>query len=281
MARDSTSIARADLRGLRVPALVDPGLRAGARVLLARAGRARVPRGDGAAGGRALRRARAPTTAGCRRSATRARTSSRRARAATRSPTRPCAASSRMIIGEERAVDELWAAAGGADAGAARGPAGPARLHDRPRRRRRATRACGAATRRRPRAAAAGLRRRARARARHRPARARRGRLPLARPQPDRGRPLVALARGRRDPASRPRPRRGRRPPCRSSRSGSTPRRAGAGYAKRGLRDLCRLLLDSTPVVTLFVRTDNLPAIRLYDSIGMQRVLSYRSILFP
>jgi ribosomal protein S18 acetylase RimI-like enzyme len=52
------------------------------------------------------------------------------------------------------------------------------------------------------------------------------------------------------------------------------------GYAKRGLRDLCRLLLESTPVVTLFVRTDNAPAIALYDSIGMQRVGSYRSVLF-
>jgi predicted GNAT family acetyltransferase len=59
------------------------------------------------------------------------------------------------------------------------------------------------------------------------------------------------------------------------------PEARGRGYAKRGLRDLIRLLLDSTPVVTLFVRTDNLPAIRLYDSIGMSHVLSYRSILFP
>ena len=52
------------------------------------------------------------------------------------------------------------------------------------------------------------------------------------------------------------------------------------GYGKRGMRDLCRLLLASTPVVTLFVRTDNLPAIRLYESIGMERVGSYRSVLF-
>jgi predicted GNAT family acetyltransferase len=55
----------------------------------------------------------------------------------------------------------------------------------------------------------------------------------------------------------------------------------GKGYAKRGLADLIRLLLESTPVVTLFVRSDNGPAIRLYDSVGMKRVLSYRSILFP
>jgi ribosomal protein S18 acetylase RimI-like enzyme len=32
-------------------------------------------------------------------------------------------------------------------------------------------------------------------------------------------------------------------------------------------------------VVTLFVRSDNEPAIRLYDSIGMRLVLRYRSVL--
>jgi len=52
------------------------------------------------------------------------------------------------------------------------------------------------------------------------------------------------------------------------------------GYGARGLRDLCRLLLRTTPSVTLFVRTDNAPAIRLYESIGMRRALTYRSILF-
>jgi GNAT superfamily N-acetyltransferase len=51
------------------------------------------------------------------------------------------------------------------------------------------------------------------------------------------------------------------------------------GYAARALCDLVRLLLERTPVVTLFVRTENVAAIRLYDSIGMERVLSYRSIL--
>jgi uncharacterized protein len=54
----------------------------------------------------------------------------------------------------------------------------------------------------------------------------------------------------------------------------------GEGYGKRGMRDLCRLLLESTPAVTLFVRTNNLPAIRLYESIGMDRAGSYRSVLF-
>jgi ribosomal protein S18 acetylase RimI-like enzyme len=51
------------------------------------------------------------------------------------------------------------------------------------------------------------------------------------------------------------------------------------GNGSRGLRDLVRLLLERTPVVTLFVRTDNAPAIGLYDAIGMERVLTYRSIL--
>jgi ribosomal protein S18 acetylase RimI-like enzyme len=52
------------------------------------------------------------------------------------------------------------------------------------------------------------------------------------------------------------------------------------GYALRGLRDLCRLLLATTPVVTLFVRSDNAPAIALYEALGMRKVLEYRSVLF-
>ncbi len=51
------------------------------------------------------------------------------------------------------------------------------------------------------------------------------------------------------------------------------------GFAGRALRDLILLLLERTPAVTLFVRRDNVPAIRLYESIGMERVLSYRSVL--
>jgi len=54
----------------------------------------------------------------------------------------------------------------------------------------------------------------------------------------------------------------------------------GHGYGRRGLSDLCRLLLETTPTVTLFVRRDNRPAIALYDAIGMRRVLEYRSVLF-
>jgi uncharacterized protein len=52
------------------------------------------------------------------------------------------------------------------------------------------------------------------------------------------------------------------------------------GYAKRGLADLCRLLLETTPAVCLFVRPENEPAIRLYDSLRMRRVGTYRSLIF-
>ena len=52
------------------------------------------------------------------------------------------------------------------------------------------------------------------------------------------------------------------------------------GYAQRGLADLCRLLLAQTPTVCLFVRPENTPALRLYDSIGMTRALTYRSLIF-
>ena len=52
-----------------------------------------------------------------------------------------------------------------------------------------------------------------------------------------------------------------------------------AGNAGRGLRDLIRLLLELVPTVCLFVRADNEAAIRLYDTIGMDHVLDYRSVL--
>jgi uncharacterized protein len=51
------------------------------------------------------------------------------------------------------------------------------------------------------------------------------------------------------------------------------------GYAKRAMRDLCRLLLERTPSVCLFVRPENAPAIALYRSIGMRHVLDYRSVI--
>jgi uncharacterized protein len=49
---------------------------------------------------------------------------------------------------------------------------------------------------------------------------------------------------------------------------------------QRGLRDLVRLLLERVPRVCLFVRADNPAAIRLYEAIGMEKVGTYRSILF-
>jgi hypothetical protein len=55
----------------------------------------------------------------------------------------------------------------------------------------------------------------------------------------------------------------------------------GRGYAKRGLADLCRLLLTRTPIVCLFVRPENAPALALYESLGMRRTISYRSLIFP
>ena len=58
------------------------------------------------------------------------------------------------------------------------------------------------------------------------------------------------------------------------------PEARGRGYATRGLADLCRLLLESVPVVTLFVRSENDAAIGLYEKVGMRKVLEYRSVLF-
>ena len=55
----------------------------------------------------------------------------------------------------------------------------------------------------------------------------------------------------------------------------------GRGYATRGLADLCRLLLERTPTVCLFVRPENEPAIRLYEAAGMRRTITYRSLIFP
>jgi hypothetical protein len=58
------------------------------------------------------------------------------------------------------------------------------------------------------------------------------------------------------------------------------PQMRGLGLGARGMRDLVRLLLETTPTVTLFVRAENAPAIATYETIGMQKVLEYRSILF-
>ena len=58
------------------------------------------------------------------------------------------------------------------------------------------------------------------------------------------------------------------------------PSERNRGYAQRGMRDLCRLLLERVPTVCLFVRPENAPAIRVYEGIGMQRHGAYRSLIF-
>jgi len=52
------------------------------------------------------------------------------------------------------------------------------------------------------------------------------------------------------------------------------------GDAKRALRDLCGLLLKQVPSVCLFVRPENGAAISVYEGIGMRRTLAYRSLIF-
>ncbi len=52
------------------------------------------------------------------------------------------------------------------------------------------------------------------------------------------------------------------------------------GNARRAMRDLCRRLLGQVPRVCLFVRPENAPAIRVYESIGMRRTITYRSLIF-
>ena len=59
------------------------------------------------------------------------------------------------------------------------------------------------------------------------------------------------------------------------------PELRGQGYAKRAMADLCGLLLRRTPIVCLFARPENEPALALYDTIGMRRTITYRSLIFP
>ena len=59
-----------------------------------------------------------------------------------------------------------------------------------------------------------------------------------------------------------------------------SPEARNRGYAKQGMRDLCRRLLEQVPAVCLFVRPENMPALRVYEGIGMRRTISYRSLIF-
>jgi len=81
-------------------------------------------------------------------------------------------------------------------------------------------------------------------------------RLPLAHALADRGRDAPGSGPSAGRSSSRRRPRRGHRKPSRCNRSGWI-RRRGKGYAQRGMRDLCRLLLERVPTVCLFVRPEN------------------------
>ena len=58
------------------------------------------------------------------------------------------------------------------------------------------------------------------------------------------------------------------------------PELRGRGYARRAFADLCRLLLEQTPTVCLFARPENAPALALYDGAGMRRTITYRSLIF-
>jgi ribosomal protein S18 acetylase RimI-like enzyme len=52
------------------------------------------------------------------------------------------------------------------------------------------------------------------------------------------------------------------------------------GYAQRSMRDLIRQLLAEVPTVCLFVRPENHVAIHVYETVGMQRHGWYRSLIF-
>ena len=53
----------------------------------------------------------------------------------------------------------------------------------------------------------------------------------------------------------------------------------GRGYGARGMRDLVRLLLETTRRQALRPGRER-PAIATYEAIGMQHVLAYRSVIF-
>jgi hypothetical protein len=58
------------------------------------------------------------------------------------------------------------------------------------------------------------------------------------------------------------------------------PGQRNKGYAQRALRDLCRSLLEHAATVCLFVRAENAPAIHVYEAVGMRRTINYRSLIF-
>src|SRR5439155_16349405 len=58
------------------------------------------------------------------------------------------------------------------------------------------------------------------------------------------------------------------------------PQARNRGNGQRGMRDLCRLLLARVPAVCLFVRPENDIAIHVYEAVGMRRATTYRSLIF-
>ena len=109
----------------------------------------------------------------------------------------------------------------------------------------------------------------------HRPARARPRRLPLADAGADRRGALVDLARGAARSSSRPRRRPGRRSAVQLQQVWVDPAARGRGYAQRGMRDLCRRLLERR-AARVPVRPPGERARRsaLYEAIGMRRTIS-------
>jgi RimJ/RimL family protein N-acetyltransferase len=58
------------------------------------------------------------------------------------------------------------------------------------------------------------------------------------------------------------------------------PQARDRGNAQRAMRDLCRALLERVPAVCLFVRPENAVAIHVYEAIGMRHATTYRSLIF-
>lgn len=52
------------------------------------------------------------------------------------------------------------------------------------------------------------------------------------------------------------------------------------GLARLAVGEMCRRLLDEVPVLTLFVHEANVPAVRLYDGLGFEKVGHVRSVWF-
>ena len=122
---------------------------------------------------------------------------------------------------------------------------------------------------RRPRAADPGLRRGARGRARRRSARARRRRLPLADARADRRGALVALVRGRRCVLFKAEASAWTPTAVQVQQVWVDPRGArAAATVPAACATSAGCCSASAPFVTLFVRTENAPAIALYESIG-------------